>query len=119
MRVDGQTAYKNSGSAIIAEAGRPAYWSLHRGFVLAAWHRGFRRREADPGVRAVAERLVRGTAAAAQRERALRNLVFGAVPVHQLHIVALDLVGPVQSNRNRRHRPLCPLSAVVSFALAC
>src|SRR4051812_4817192 len=79
MWIDNQTSEPIG--AIIAKAARPAYWSLQRGLVLAAGHRRFGRLEADLGVRAVSERLVGRSAAAAQRERALGNLVFVAVPV--------------------------------------
>src|SRR5579864_3330290 len=78
--------------------------------VLAAGDRGFRSREADPRVRAVAERLGGGAAAAAQREGPLRNLVGIAVPVDDRHVVAFHQVRPVLSDLDRSH-PVTPFSA--------
>ena len=68
--------------------------------------RGFGGRlEADLRMRAVAERLVRRPAAAAQRERPLRDLILVAVPVDQRHIVALDEIRTVLPHLDRRHSP--------------
>src|SRR5581483_5040272 len=80
---------------------------LLRRLVAAVRDRGFGRLEADARVGAVAERLVGRAAAAAQRERPLRDLIFVAVPVDELHVVAVDAIRAVLPHRNRRH----PLSS--------
>src|SRR5437762_12996620 len=71
--------------------------------VLTAGDGGFGGLKADPGVRAVAERFGRRSAAPAKRERALRDLIFPAVPVEHLHIVALDQIRAVLSHLDGRH----------------
>src|SRR4051812_36293887 len=54
-------------------------------------------------MRAVAERLVRRRAAAAQRERAFRNLIRVPVPIHHGHVVAFDEIRTVLSDFDARH----------------
>ena len=65
--------------------------------------RGLGSREANAAVRPVAERLSRGLTAPAQGERALRDRVFVAVPVDELHVVAIDEQRAVLSDFDRRH----------------
>ena len=62
--------------------------------------------EADLRVRAVAERLVRRPAAAAQRERPLGDLIGVAVPVDQRHVVAFDQIRTVLPDLDGGHRAL-------------
>src|SRR5262249_38904450 len=55
------------------------------------------------GMRAVAERLVRRPAAAAQRERPLRNLIRVPVPIDERHVVAFDQIRAVHPHFDTRH----------------
>src|SRR5580765_606501 len=59
---------------------------------------------------AVAERLVRRSAAAAQRERPFRDLVGRTVPVHYRHVIAFYEIRSVLSHSDRRHG-ITPFSA--------
>src|SRR5436853_7368534 len=54
-------------------------------------------------MRAIAERFAMRVAAAAQRERTLRNFVLIAHPLDDCHIVALNEQGSVRSHFDRRH----------------
>src|SRR6266550_4511937 len=76
---------------------------LSGGFVRTAGHRRFSRLKPNLRVRAVAKWLGGGTAAAAQRERLLRNLVRIPIPIHHRHVVAFHAIRPVLSNPDRHH----------------
>src|SRR5688572_33286070 len=78
---------------------------LRRRLVFRSSDSRLGRLESDLRVRAVTERLLRGGSAPAQRERPLRNYVRLAIPVQQAHIFAVDEIGTVLPERNRRcHR---------------
>ena len=63
--------------------------------------RGLVADEAARLVRAVAERLLLGLSAAAQRKRLLRHHVLGAGPVDQLHVLAFDEERAILPNLDR------------------
>src|SRR6266852_213950 len=54
-------------------------------------------------MRSVTERLLRRSAASAQRERSARNLIGVPVPIDERHIVALDQIWSILSHFDIRH----------------